>query len=86
MERFFYDANGNDAGYDLYIAKNEVPSSVRYSYDSKGNKIEAKGDDWHHRYQYKYDAQDNVVECKEYDAKMDTLRRIVEFKIYYRQK
>ena len=86
QERFFYDENGNDAGYDLYDENGEVQSSVRYSYDSKGNKIEGKGDSWHHQYQHTYDAQDNVVESKEYDVKTNTLRRIVEFKIYYRQK
>ncbi len=85
-ECYFYDANGNDAGYDLYDEDGNIKSSERYGYDSKGNRIEVSGDSYRRQYQYKYDAQDNVVECKEYDAKNKTLLRTAEFDIYYRQR
>lgn len=84
--QYLYDADGNEVGVDYYDDDGKMWSSVRYSYDSKGNRTEFVDDSWHHRYLYKYDAQDNVVECKVYDAKTKALCYVVEYTIYYRQK
>ena len=79
-----YDTYGNMIEWIGYGTDNNK-SYERYNYDSYNNKVEIIADDWIGHYKYKYDSTGNVVECREYNGKENILRRVVKFKISYRQ-